>query len=233
MTEYKTCSTCGEAKPATLEYFYRQPAGRDGLHGACKTCMNNQSHVWRQDNRESYDDYQREYYESHRESRNEYGRKHYEANRERIREQQRKYQRKYRAANPEKMREWDREHHMKRMQNVRYRVSQSISVGMWQSLRGGKNGRSWESLVGYTCADLMTHLESQFTKGMTWGNFGAWHIDHIVPQSWFNFESPEDPEFLECWSLWNLSPLWAFDNLSKGAKCDNPPLPLLHMERGE
>src|SRR3546814_3371243 len=28
--------------------------------------------------------------------------------------------------------------------------------------RHGKNGRSWETLVGYTVADLMAHLERQF-----------------------------------------------------------------------
>lgn len=82
-------------------------------------------------------------------------------------------------------------------------------------------------LVGYTLVELMEHLESQFTKGMTWDNYGEWHIDHIRPVSDFNFITHNDSEFKECWSLWNLQPLWAFDNLSKCAKCEAPPLPLV------
>jgi hypothetical protein len=32
----KTCSKCGQEKPASD--FYRQPGARDGLHGTCKPC---------------------------------------------------------------------------------------------------------------------------------------------------------------------------------------------------
>lgn len=106
-------------------------------------------------------------------------------------------------------------------------IHHSMSREIGKSLKDGKSGRSWESLVGYAVEDLMTHLESQFTKGMTWDNYGSWHIDHIKPISHFKVETTEDPEFLECWSLWNLQPLWAFDNHSKNNKCNEPPLPLI------
>src|SRR3546814_3330220 len=52
---------------------------------------------------------------------------------------------------------------------------------LFRSLGDGKNGRSWEILVGYTVADLMAHLERQFLPGMSWDNRGEWHIDHIRP----------------------------------------------------
>jgi 5-methylcytosine-specific restriction endonuclease McrA len=45
-----------------------------------------------------------------------------------------------------------------------------------------------------------------------------WHIDHIIPISSFSFSSPEDPEFKAAWALTNLRPLWAAQNISKGAK---------------
>jgi hypothetical protein len=64
----------------------------------------------------------------------------------------------------------------------------------------------------------MNHLEKQFTKGMTWDNYGEWHVDHIRPMSSFNFTSVDDPEFKECWALCNLQPLWELDNLSKGSE---------------
>lgn len=73
-------------------------------------------------------------------------------------------------------------------------------------------------ILGYTPTQLMHHLESWFTEGMSWDNMGEWHIDHIRPVSSFTFDSMDDPEFKACWALENLQPLWAFDNMSKGAK---------------
>jgi len=74
------------------------------------------------------------------------------------------------------------------------------------------------NLLGFTVDDLIEHLESRFCKGMSWDNYGKWHIDHIRPDSSFNYTSAEDKEFQECWSLSNLQPLWAKDNLIKGKK---------------
>ena len=85
-----------------------------------------------------------------------------------------------------------------------------------QALRSGKTGRSWEDLVGYGLEDLCQHLASRFAPGMTWANYGAWQIDHVIPRSAFTFASERDPAFRACWSLDNLQPLWAADNLTKG-----------------
>lgn len=93
-----------------------------------------------------------------------------------------------------------------------------MSAGIKNSLRDGKNGRSWERLVGYTVTDLMRHLERQFLSGMSWDNRGEWHIDHILPLASFKFTSPDDPEFRAAWALTNLRPLWAKDNMRKSDK---------------
>ena len=79
-----------------------------------------------------------------------------------------------------------------------------------------KNMRKWETLVGYTREDLMIHLELQFTNGMSWNNYGSWHIDHIRPIASFTFNSYADDGFKQCWRLENLQPLWAVDNILKG-----------------
>ena len=87
------------------------------------------------------------------------------------------------------------------------------------SLNGTKQGRHWEIIVGYTLFDLMKTLEKEFREGMTWNNHGAfWHIDHIIPLAHFHYDSPEDPEFKKAWSLGNLQPLLATENLKKGTK---------------
>lgn len=64
----------------------------------------------------------------------------------------------------------------------------------------------------------MKHLEKQFTQGMTWENYGEWHVDHKKPMALFEFTSTDDEEFKECWKLDNLQPLWEKDNLSKGPR---------------
>lgn len=93
-----------------------------------------------------------------------------------------------------------------------------MRAGIWATIKGKKNGRQWQSLVGYSVDDLKRHLERQFTKGMTWGTFGDWHIDHRRPLASFSFDGPEDPEFKAAWALTNLQPLWAPDNIAKRAR---------------
>lgn len=92
-----------------------------------------------------------------------------------------------------------------------------ISARMLRSLKsiGGKRRRGWEELVGYTLADLRAHIERKFQPGMTWENMGEWHIDHRRPVSSFQITTVDDPDFLKCWALSNLQPLWATENLKK------------------
>jgi len=100
------------------------------------------------------------------------------------------------------------------------KLNARIGSLMWYHLgqRGlSKGGVSWQKLAGYTINDLRDHLESQFANGMSWENMGQWHIDHIIPRSYFEFTKPSDEGFKQCWALSNLQPLWAKDNLSKGS----------------
>jgi len=57
-------------------------------------------------------------------------------------------------------------------------------------------------------------------NGMTWEKYlkGEIHIDHIIPISLFNIISIKSKGFKKCWSLENLQPLWAKDNLKKKNK---------------
>lgn len=101
-----------------------------------------------------------------------------------------------------------------------YRIDRNISEVVRRYLRRMKKGKppgGWTQLVGYTLKELLSHLESQFADGMTWSNYGEWHIDHIRPKASFDFTGDADEQFLECWALSNLQPLWAEDNIKKGA----------------
>ena len=103
------------------------------------------------------------------------------------------------------------------------RLNQRITIQIWQALRQQKAGRKWEEFVNFTLADLRHRLESLFVPGMSWSNIGQWHIDHIRPRASFSFNGPNDPDFKECWKLDNLQPLWARDNMVKGAKMPAMP----------
>ena len=107
---------------------------------------------------------------------------------------------------------------VRRKVNPEFTINERMSAAIRQSLVLGKQGWSWEKLVGYTLADLMAHLEKQFLPGMTWENRGRWHIDHIVPISSFKFQTSAEAEFQAGWALANLRPLWAEDNLTKRAQ---------------
>lgn len=107
--------------------------------------------------------------------------------------------------------EWQRK---KGIKDPHYRLDRAVSAAMRKALDNPKN-RHWEYFVGYTISDLIKHLENLFEDGMSWENYGQWHIDHIIPKSWFNYKSRYDEEFCKAWDLENLQPMWAHENMSK------------------
>ena len=91
---------------------------------------------------------------------------------------------------------------------------------------GSDRGYQAKSFNTKTCVDdLIKHLESKFTNGMSWNNYGlgGWEIDHVIADVKFNYSSKEDRGFKDSWALNNLQPMWYWDNRSKGAKpCPKP-----------
>lgn len=68
-------------------------------------------------------------------------------------------------------------------------------------------------LIGCELSTLKEHLESQFKPGMSWENYGDWHVDHIRPCSSFDLTKNEEQQ--KCFHYSNLQPLWAHENLKK------------------
>lgn len=105
-------------------------------------------------------------------------------------------------------------------QRIRRQITKKIKRdGIGDNMRSAlcRDGNSSvvERTLGYTIAQLKSHLESLFTDGMSWDEFraGNIHIDHIIPQAAFDLS--RDDDYQRCWSLSNLQPLWATDNLAK------------------
>ena len=114
------------------------------------------------------------------------------------------------ARNPDVVRRYKRRHYNKNP------LPQVIMVMLRRCLRGNEKYCSSFSMIGYTPVELRMHIESMFSPGMTWDNYGDWHIDHIKPVSAFLNEGETDPSIIN--SLSNLQPLWAYENLKKGAR---------------
>jgi hypothetical protein len=213
---FKVCTVCRARKPATRAFFVSSKDGKLGLKPRCKVCDAVVMRAYRAAKPEKFAEIERRRRQRHGAKLKVKLQAYYQANRDARRDQQAasrgdvETRARLLAARREKYRQYRRD--------GRWAANKAISGGMRQALKGAKDGAAWESLVGYTRAELVAHLERQFRRGMSWSNYGKWHIDHIVPASAFVYASSSDPEFRACWALTNLRPLWRRENLSKHAK---------------
>jgi hypothetical protein len=103
------------------------------------------------------------------------------------------------------------------------KIRSRVSAAMRKAIRQEKGGRTWESLVEYSMADLIDRLKETIPQGYLWerdfiSGKGILHIDHIKPMSSFNFNSAEDEDFRNCFSIKNLQLLPAIENMRKSGK---------------
>ena len=90
-----------------------------------------------------------------------------------------------------------------------------VRLALYRYKKGSKKGGSAINDLGCTIQEFLSHLESQFSFGMTWDNYGDWELDHIKPLSLFDLTDPV--QFKEAANFKNLQPLWRVDNQKKGA----------------
>lgn len=106
----------------------------------------------------------------------------------------------------------------KRQTNLSFRLQSNLQRRICLALNGKDKASSTVKLIGCSIAELKKHLESKFTEGMTWENYGQWHVDHIKPCALFDLTLACEQE--KCFNYTNLQPLWALDNLRKRDKYD-------------
>lgn len=244
----KICTICKFAKAATGEFFNRHKLGVLGLNPVCKACrkiegaeyrarpgVGDRYKAWRAANADIAKEHNKKFRESGKKAVSD--RIYRQANIEGLKiKAAAKYQRSdkdlhrakntaWREANKEKANGYAAAYYRRIYAECgQQAVSSRMSVLVKASIRlvlksqSSKAGKSWRDIVGYGPIELITHLERQFTGGMTWKNMGQWHIDHIQPVSSFKFLAAGDQEFRACWAMSNLRPLWAGENIRKGAK---------------
>lgn len=149
-------------------------------------------------------------------------------NPERVKWQNDKYSLEHHEENLKRGKEWYRNNKKKaheitrRCHKKRLIIDPIFKLRLYSRIRINqllkqKRDKGIEKFLGYTMEQLKEHLEKQFLDGMTWDNYGEWHIDHIKPVSkTILFGTIE--EVKESSKLENLQPLWAIDNIKKGNK---------------
>jgi len=152
--------------------------------------------AYREANKDNTAERQKEWREANKEKVKAY----YQDNKDKVLERQRIYESK------------------KRKEDAIYRLKNNLRSRLYSAIKSkgyskntktaGTLGCSWEFLKEY--------LEAQFVDGMSWDNYGEWHIDHIKPLALA--ETEEDVYNLNHYT--NLQPLWAEDNMRKKDNID-------------
>ena len=134
------------------------------------------------------------------------------------------YLKEYREKNADDIRKTKREYERNRKAtDPLYKLISNFRTAIYQVLKENRvdKNQSYFDVLQYTPEQLIVHLEKQFTEGITWENYGEWHVDHKQPISSFNIQEMGDSEFMKCWSLENLQPMWGEENIRKSNKIFN------------
>jgi hypothetical protein len=216
----RKCSKCKKYK--LIKYFYKRKDNLDGYRTDCKKCVNKQIKKYCLLNKEKINERKRKYYQTHKEKwimREKL---------EKVKKQKREYMKKYHKTHSEYIKNYRKLHKKekakyqkqynknRKMTDINYKVLCYLRTRIWEVLKGNPKAKTTMKLVGCSLEKLKQHLESQFTKGMSWANYGKWHIDHIRPCASFDLSKPSEQR--KCFNYTNLRPLWAKDNLKRPKK---------------
>jgi hypothetical protein len=157
---------------------------------------------WRDSNKVYMSNKSKTWYEQNKEHRKEYIKEYHKNNIDKIRKTKRDYERNRKARDPI------------------YKLISNFRTAIYTVLKESnvdKYGHYFDVLQ-YTPEELITHLELQFKDDMSWDNYGVWHVDHMLPITSFDIREMGDEEFMKCWSLDNLQPMWGEENIRKSNK---------------
>lgn len=196
MTE-KICAKCKQIK--NISEFGKKKATKSGLQYNCKVCNGTIQKFWPSNSTENRRLIDKKHVEKYPDSRS-------------------KKMKRYRNRWPEKAKEQSKRHGQKQLERPEFYLRSILRRRLGRALKNKQKAGSAVRDLGCSIADLTTYLEKQFLPNMTWDNWGlkGWHIDHIKPLA--SFDLSDRTQFLQACHYTNLRPLWATDNLRKGAK---------------
>ena len=135
----------------------------------------------------------------------------YKNNVETLREKNKKYYHENKKLIRKKNNEWKNN---KRKTDGFYRMKINLRHRLRNYLFEESKSKRTYDIVGLDKLEFKSYVESKFTEGMTWENYGKWHLDHIIPLC----QAKDNNDALLLNHYTNLQPLWAEDNLRKNRK---------------
>lgn len=197
------CSMCGDFK--SKDNFRRKEK-------LCSVCVKIKDKEFYYKNKDRYNRQSREYRVKNLDKQNAYHKEYRNKNKNKIkeycegdigRETRRAYSRKY--------------YHAKKKLSLKFKISDRISSSIRANLSEGKRYRHWEDIIGYKFTDLKIELEKKLhepahLESLVGKNY---HIDHIIPIAYFDFNSISDFEFFLAFDLENFQLLSAIENIKK------------------
>lgn len=224
----KTCRKCLLIKDKIL--FDKREQERSSC--VCKACISLINKDYRKRNPNKLKEYNKLRHIKEREKNLEYQRTYRKNNKEVLAKKDSERKKKAMLENPEKIREYKRKsskknkvktyqkNRTKLKEDINYKLSTILRQRINKALTGNYKSGSAVKDLGCCISEFKIYLESKFQVGMTWENYGryGWHIDHIIPLSYYNLSIRE--QFLKACHYTNLQPLWALENLQKGNRME-------------
>lgn len=203
----KQCTKCKVLKE--LSGFPKNARFKSGYNSICKSCINSINKTYREENSESFNKMRKVNYQSNILLRRIEKKKYYAAHKP----EKSKYDKDYRKRNSLKIKEYKKAWEILHKDDPLFKIKRNLRRRVHHALQGNRKANRTFELIGCTPEFFKNYISSLFTKGMSWNNYGKWHIDHIKPC--FTFDLSDSDQQRICFHYTNQRPLWAEDNLSR------------------
>lgn len=207
----KKCKKCSLEK--NLSEFNKSCLYIDGHRSICRECQKIEGRIYREKNKEKINEKLRIQYKNNPSIQKSRSEKWKSEKPEDYKNSNYKKSKKWEEKNKEYRKIYKNNYSTERLKtDVLFKLSRNVRIRINRFIR--KKSKTTENILGVTFDELKNYIESKFSKGMTWDNYGKWHIDHIKPLS----SAVTESEIYELCHYTNLQPLWAEDNLKKSSK---------------
>lgn len=191
----KYCVRCKQEK--NINEFHKNKSEKDGHARWCASCFNGAR-------RKEYRNVKREH-----------DRQYYLKNSEIIRTNTNKYYHEHKK-------ERNAYKKAKRKNNLNYKIAEYLRGRITKAIKGNWKAGSAVKDLGCSIEGFKVYIANKFTEGMSWNNYGEWHLDHIFPLTIFDLTKRK--QFLSACHYTNYQPLWAKDNKKKHTKIISVPI---------
>ena len=172
----KKCNKCHELK--SFDQFHKNKVFKDGYAHYCKLCRS----IYSKTN-SRVKEYDKEYRSKNKDKLQTSKKDHYNKNKQEILLKKKKW---YQDTKSER----NKYYRNRRQNNINVKIKDNCCRRINSALKCKKSNSTLD-LVGCSIQDLKIYLENKFQDGMSWNNYGEWHIDHISPCANFDLTDIE------------------------------------------